>query len=368
MKTTAEERASFAAGLRAFLETRVPESEVRRLAEDDNGVDATTLSALNDQFGLGGLVVPEAYGGQELGASELAVALAEGARVLLPAPVLSAAIAAFALRLAGGDAAGALLRDLSTGTVVVYADQGTGSGDVTAKSSGPDWVLGGTRARVTDAQVAQTILLTATVEDSTALFAVDPMAAGVLRKPLTTLDLTRRQSSLVLDQAAASLVAEDFGGRAVAIGAVSAVLSCAELRGAAERSLELATQYAKDRTQFGVPIGSFQAIKHLLAESLAAVEQMRAAVTRAAAVVDEFVDGAASESLLLETASVTKAYCSTAAPRVVETLIQVLGGIGYTWEHPAHLYLRRVRSLSAQFGDAREHRAALAARFGLVSA
>jgi alkylation response protein AidB-like acyl-CoA dehydrogenase len=283
--------------------------------------------------------------------------------------LLSSAVAAFALRLAGGDAAAALLGDLAAGTVVVYSGHGPDAGDITAKKSGSEWALQGSIARVTDAQVARTILVTATLDGRTALFSLDAAAAGVVRKRLATLDLTRRQSTVLLDQAPTTLLADDFGSCAVTAAAVSAVLACAELLGAAERSLELATQYAKDRTQFGVPIGSFQAIKHLLAESLAALEQMRAAVTSAAVVVDEFMAGPRSdERRLLETASVTKAYCSTAAPRIVETLIQVLGGIGYTWEHPAHLYLRRVRSLSAQFGSAREHRAALAAQFGLVSA
>jgi alkylation response protein AidB-like acyl-CoA dehydrogenase len=358
MKTTTAERDEFAAGIRTFLQQNAPESEVRRLIEEPTGFDPGLWRRLVDQFELPSILIDEQRGGQGLSTAELAVALSEAGRALLAGPVLSSCgVATAALLLAeSSPAVDGLLRELAGGTTVaVLADADMPDAPVTATQT-DEWTLSGAKTRVLDGQLAGQFLVTASIGESVGLFAV--AAEGVRITPLTVLDLTRRQVRVDLDRAPATLLDPDFALDSTL--PIAAILASAELLGVCERGLELAVEYAKNREQFGVPIGSFQAIKHLLADSFASVEQMRAAVASAA----EAASDAAAD--LDEISSVVKAYCSQAGPKVIETLIQVLGGIGYTWEHPAHLYLRRARTLSVLYGDAAAHRRRLATRFGLA--
>ncbi len=369
MRTTSDERADFGAALRAYLASAMPESEVRRLLDEPVAATLGSWSALNDQFGLADLAIPEDLGGQGLGVTELAVALKEGARVLLPAPLLAHSTAVLALRLAGGEAADSALRRLAGGEMAVLAGTRSAGPEPEAVRQGDTWLLSGQLPRVTDVSLAESLLVVAQHDGQAALFLVDAKGEGVSAESLSTLDLTRRQSAVELDGAPASLISRSFDGHRRALEAVAAILASAELLGVAERALEIGVDYAKERHQFGVPIGSFQAVKHMLAESLASVEMLRAGVAGGAEAVDQLVEGRTSDPApVLETAAVVKAFASEHGPRVVETLIQVLGGIGYTWEHPAHLYLRRARSLAQQFGSAREQRALLASELGLASA
>ena len=229
--------------------------------------------------------------------------------------------------------------------------------------------LSGVKTHVLDAHIADVLLVTAVRGERVQLFAVDPRAEGVELRPLTVLDRTRKQFRVELTDVRGQLLDEDFGAGLSLTLYVVVVLACAELLGVAGRCLETAVEYALDREQFGRLIGGFQAVKHLLADSLVGVEQMRAAVGGAAEIAEGVVSARGRDGAdLAEVASVVEAHCSKAAPATAETLVQVLGGIGFTWEHPAHLYLRRAKTLEVLYGNATEHRARLARALELVPA
>jgi alkylation response protein AidB-like acyl-CoA dehydrogenase len=204
------------------------------------------------------------------------------------------------------------------------------------------------------------LLIIAPVDGQIALFQVAADAPGVRVEQKASLDLTRRSGAIALQDTPAERIGGNFTAGLTAVEELGAFACAAEQAGIAARCLEIAVDYAKTREQFGRPIGSFQAIKHRLAEHLALVEQMRAAVDAAAAEVAEGRPSAA------ETVSVVKAYCGDAGPAVAEGLIDTLGGIGFTWEHVAHLYLRRTKALAYLFGSPAEHRERLATALGLT--
>jgi alkylation response protein AidB-like acyl-CoA dehydrogenase len=359
LATTASERAEFRSGIRAFLTQYSPESEVRRLMDDALGYDPEVWSQLSRQLGLPAVIVPDVNGGQGLSFVELSVVLEEVGRALLPAPILtSAGIATSAITLAAPSAArDELLTGLAAGTLIATLADIDAASPVTADSQSR---LTGTVTRVLDSQIADIVLVPARYESHLALFAVRLDADGFGASDLATFDLTRKQAGLTLDSVAGVLLDTDYATQLARVRDIAAILASAEMLGAAQKALDLSVEYALTREQFGALIGSFQAIKHLLADDLARVEQMRAAVGAGAQVA---IDG--SDEELAEVAGVVKAYCSRAATLVAQNLIQVLGGIGYTWEHPAHLYLRRIRSLGMLYGTPAEHRHRLAVTFGL---
>ncbi|MGX7680179.1 acyl-CoA dehydrogenase family protein [Jatrophihabitans sp. DSM 45814] len=370
--TSQSEREEFRRSVRAFLELRSSEAEVRRLIPDDLGYDPEVWKQLSDQLELPGLLVPEEYGGQGFSPIEAAVVLEESGRTLLSSPFFaSSVLATWALlnaRPESGQQRSALvastlsaLADGSTIATLALDEQSDERAAATkAVQRDSSWRISGVKTRVFDGHAADLLLVTAELEDGrVGLFLVERGAPGVSVSALTPLDLTRRQSKIEFSDTPAECIDDDFRGGLAATLDFGAIAASAELLGVASRALEIAVDYALTREQFGRPIGSFQAIKHLLAESLATVEQMRAAVYTAAG---------QSPETFGEVSSVVKAYASDSGPRVAETLIQVLGGIGYTWEHVAHLYLRRAKSLEYLFGTAAEHRARLAIELGLVSA
>jgi alkylation response protein AidB-like acyl-CoA dehydrogenase len=193
------------------------------------------------------------------------------------------------------------------------------------------------------------------------LYLVDAHAAGVTRSPVVSLDGTRVLCDLTLDGVPARrLAAGDAAAAAVdaALSAGAAVLA-AELLGVAQQCLDMTVGYAKERRQFARQIGSFQAIKHRLADLYVAVTQARAASRYAAGCLAE---GSADAAVAV---AMAKAYCGEAAVRAAEECVQLHGGIGFTWEHPAHLYLKRAKSGSIAFGTPDRHRSTLAALVGL---
>jgi alkylation response protein AidB-like acyl-CoA dehydrogenase len=328
-----------------------------------------TWKLLADDPQLPALLIPEDAGGQGLSLVEMAVVLEETSRALLCAPVLSSsAIATTALLRCGDRAASTpLLSSLARGaTIATLAVHDAPDSATAAAGDSGGWRLTGAKMYVLDAHIADTLLVPVAFDGAdsrVSLFAVDAKSEAVALRPLSVLDRTRRQFRVDLTDAPAQLLDDDFGRALETTLHIAAVAVCAELLGVADKCLELAVEYALDREQFGRRIGSFQAIKHLLADCLAAVEQMRAAVDAAAEAAGPGRDPAE----LAEISSVVKSYSSEAAPRVAETLIQVLGGIGYTWEHPAHLYLRRAKSLEVMYGNAAEHRARLTRSLNLAA-
>jgi alkylation response protein AidB-like acyl-CoA dehydrogenase len=362
MQSTAADQAQFRTSLRSFLDQRSDEQQVRRLLDDPIGYDPEVWRLLSDDLGVPSMLVPEDLGGQGLSPVEAAIAVGEAARALLGAPVTSAAIAAAALlRADDRTAAGPLLQAIATGEKVVAVAGATGLGSVVATRSGDSVTLSGDLPAVVDGPIADVVLVPVTADSTVSLYAVAFDASGVSRRPLAVLDGTRRQAAVGFDRAEATLVAADFTDGWAYTQDFAATMAAAELFAVAERCLEIAVDYAKEREQFGRPIGSFQAVKHMLAEAMAAVEQMRAGVGFAAEAVAG--DDPAERA---DCVSVVKAFCSTEGPKVAQTLIQTLGGMGYTWEHVAHLYLRRARTTEMLWGDSAWHRARLARQLALV--
>jgi alkylation response protein AidB-like acyl-CoA dehydrogenase len=291
-------------------------------------------------------------------------------RALLPAPFFATAVlAANALLLSGDDAAGKeFLPGIAAGATIAtlafagddgrWSDLGAG---VRATTAGDGHALAGVTSFVLDGLVADLLLVVATTDAGPSLFAVAGDAAGLARTPLFTMDQTRKLARVELDATPGRLVGTEGDAASVVERTLqlAAVGLAHEQVGGAQRCLEMATQYAKDRIQFGRPIGSFQAVKHKCADMLVHVELARSAAYYAAWCA------ATQDDDLPVAAALAKSYCSEAYFSVAAENIQVHGGIGFTWEHPAHLYFKRAKSSQLLFGDPRYHRKLLARHVGI---
>jgi alkylation response protein AidB-like acyl-CoA dehydrogenase len=366
--TSIEEQDELRAAVRRFLADKSPMSEVRRLMEEPAGLDPVVWAQMANQLGLQGLAIPEEFGGAGYGPVELAVVLEEMGAALVVAPYLSTVVLAGQVLTASGDA-GAQSRWLPaiadgslTATLALAGEAGSWElSDVATRAvrSGEEWAVTGTTMFVVDGHTADLILVAAVAEDGLGLFAVEGSAAGVSRSRLETIDLTRRLASVEFDAAAAIRVGGDASCfLAHALDLVVTALA-AEQVGGAQRCLDMAVEYAKVRVQFGRPIGSFQAIKHKCAQMLLEVESSRSAVYYASSVVAE---GGAEAAI---SAALVKAYCSESYTHAAKENIQIHGGIGFTWEHDAHLFLKRAKSSELLFGAPPHHRERLAGLVGI---
>ncbi|MGQ0615419.1 MAG: acyl-CoA dehydrogenase family protein [Acidimicrobiia bacterium] len=357
--------------LRAFLERRSGEAEVRRLMETADGYDGATWAQMADELGLQSLVVPERFGGQGFGYLELIVVLEEMGRALLCAPYFSTVVLATnALVHAGDEAAMSdVLPGIAAGrtmaTVAFTEDNArwdeAGVTMPALPAAGGGYRLAGTKTFVIDGHVADVVVVAARTGDAVSLFLVDGDAPGLARTPLTTMDQTRKQARLDFDGVPARLLGAEGAGWATLSRVLDlvAVGLAAEQVGGAQKVLEMAVGYARDRVQFGRPIGSFQAIKHKCADMLLEIESARSAAYYGAWCAAELNDE------LPQVASMAKAYCSEAYFHAAAENIQIHGGIGFTWEHPAHLYFKRAKSSELLFGDPTYHRELLAQRLGI---
>ena len=354
--------------VRAFVRDRSPLEEVRRVAATEAGYDPGVWAGLGGQLGLPGLLVPAEYGGAGCGLAEAGVVLQELGRGLASVPYLSSAVLAVTALLASGDEAAQaeLLPGLATGeligAVAVSGPGGRADGTpdslgVTASHSAGGTTLDGEACYVVGGHVAGVLLVAARHEGGTGLYRVAADAPGLTRTLMPVLDATRKLTRLGFGGVPAHPLGP-AGSGAAALARVldtAVVALAAEAVGGAEQALDLAVSHARQRVQFGRPIGSFQAVKHKCADMLVALEGARVAL-----------DGA-----LLATADpgvaalVASLQCSAAYTHITAEAIQVLGGIGFTWEHPAHLYFRRARTSAVLFGTEAQHRAALADRLGL---
>jgi alkylation response protein AidB-like acyl-CoA dehydrogenase len=354
--------------VRAFLERRSPEAAVRQVVETGMGRDPEVWAQMAQQLGLQGLMVPEAFGGQDTTFVEMGVVLEEMGRALFPGPFLAGAVLAVtALRAAGEDSRVAqLLAGIAAGETIATVAFSAGllcrpdESTVIATRSGEGWELDGHVEVVLDGPSADTLLVTAPAGAELGLFVVSAGAAGVVRTPLTVLDLTRDAARVELAGVAAQRVGGDFTEGQRTVLAVGASAMAAELAGATQRVLEMAVEYAKIREQFGRPIGSFQAVKHLCADIFTIAESATAVARYAARAVAEGAGQA-------EAASLAKAYTSDGCMNAAEMAMQVHGGIGFTWEHPLHLYLRRITSSAQYFGGSGYHKERLAQLLGLTA-
>jgi len=357
--------------VRKFLEDKSQEATVRKLMSTERGYDVDTWSQMAEQMGLPGLTIPEEFGGAGLGFIELAIVQEEMGRMLLCAPYLSTAVLATqALLLAGSDSAQAeILPQIAAGKAtacLAYVEPGRGwelsSVAMQATAEGDAWVLDGTKTHVLDGHTADVVLVVARTPQGLSLFQIRGDADGVQREALPTLDLTRKLARLTFRQARARRVGKDgdLSGLLHKVLTLGVVALTAEQAGGARRCLELSTEYAKTRLQFGRPIGSFQAIKHRCADMLVAVEFSKSAAYHAA-----FRAAEGDDAELAPAAAMAKSYCSEAYFQAAADNIQIHGGMGFTWEHCAHLYFKRAKSSSQLFGDPVHHREQLAAAIGL---
>jgi alkylation response protein AidB-like acyl-CoA dehydrogenase len=365
-----EEQEELRRQVRRFLEEKSPETEVRRLMATTEGYDPAVWSQMADQLGLQAMTIPEAYGGAGFGYVELLVVLEEMGAALLCAPYFSTvALGTNALLTSGDEVAakqwlGSIASGETIATLAITEDSGRWDLDgitTGAKKKDGSWVLDGHKSFVLDGHTAGLILVAARTDAGLSLFAVESDASGLTRTPLATMDQTRKQARLEFAATPATLVGRD-GDAAAGLEKtlqLAAVALAAEQVGGAQRVLDNAVDYAKNRMQFGRPIGSFQAIKHKCADMLLEVESAKSAAYYGAWAA------ATDDDELALAASLAKSYCSEAYFHCAAENIQIHGGIGFTWEHHAHLYFKRAKSSELLLGDPAYHRELLAQRLGI---
>ncbi len=365
-----EEQEELRRTVRAFLEQKSPSAEVRRLMETDEGYDPSVWEQMGSQLGLQGLAIPEEYGGSGYTYVELIVVLEEMGRSLLCAPYFSTvALAANAILHSGDDAAkkellGGIASGETIATVAMTEDNGRWDAEgitATATKSGDGYTIDGHKMFVIDGHTANVIVVAAKTGDNISLFTVAGDASGLTRTALATMDQTRKQARLEFSGTPAKLLGTEGEGWTTLSRMLdlAAVALAAEQVGGAQMCLDMSVDYAKVRVQFGRPIGSFQAIKHKCADMLLEVESAKSAAYYAGWAAAELNDE------LPTVASLAKAYCSDAYFHAAAENIQIHGGIGFTWEHDAHLYFKRAKSSQLLLGDPTYHRELLAQRIGI---
>ena len=353
--------------MRQFLDKTSPETEVRRLMTTERGYDADTWHRMADELGLLGLAIPETYGGAGAGFTELGIVAQEMGRALFCGPFFSTAVLAAAALLESGDDAAqrrwlpAIAAGELIATVAIPGTMADSSREVAAHlDAAGGWVLDGTAGFVLDGHVADLVLVPAASPAGAALFSVRGTAPGLARTLLPAFDATRKYARLDFAATPTTLIGP-AGGAAPALARIydlgCVALACEQV-GVAERALDMARGYALLRTQFGRPIGSFQAVKHKLADVLLEVEAARSAAWYGLWVADWRQDE------LPAVASIAQATCSAAAYLATAENVQVHGGIGYTWEHPAHLYFRRATTSRMWLGDPAGHYERLLGQLG----
>ena len=357
---------------RKWLAEKSPSPVVRSLMESDRGFEPAMWSEMA-QMGWQGMAIPEEYGGAGFGQLELAVLFEEMGRALLPAPFFSTvALGTAAILEAGSEKQKQdVLGRVAAGeaTIALALTEPNGSWDevgvkAVAEPSGNGWLVNGTKSFVIDGHTADFLVVAARTAEGVSLFLIEAETEGVSRRRLETMDMTRKQAEVKLEGVK---VPDDHlvGSLGEGWTVIERVLEkavvnlAAEQVGGAQKCLEMSVDYAKTRHQFGRPIGSFQAIKHKCADMLVEVESAKSACYYAAWAASEDNDE------LPVVAPMAKSYCSEAFFHCASENIQIHGGIGFTWEHDAHLYFKRAKSSELLFGDPAYHRARLADRLGL---
>lgn len=355
---------------RKYLEDRVGPGQVRELMGSDKGFDSDVWQEMAG-MGWAGLVIPEEHGGSGLTPVEMGVLLEEMGRLVNPGPFFASAVLATTAieEVATSEQKAELLPSLASGESIAALaifesarNWTPGRSATTARRDGGEWVLTGSKRAVLAGADADILLVTAATDEGIGVFVVSPGATGVSIEAEPVLDLTRRQASVALES-----VRVDDGsklGEGDATAALDRVLSvassylAAEQVGGAQRCLEMAVEYAKTRYQFGRPIGSYQAIKHRCANMLMKVEHAKSAAYYASRVIDDPVEFSIAAPLAASVAS--EAYVWVAGEN-----IQVHGGIGFTWEHDAHIYFKRAKASSLLFGDPAHQRDLLGRAIGI---
>ncbi len=370
-----DEQEQFRSAIRRFLNDRSPTTEVRRLMATAEGYDPAVWRQLSEDFALPGIHIPEQYGGAGFGIVELCIVTEELGRALLCAPYFSTAVlAANAILNSGTEAQkAALLPDIAKGarlaTLAVTELNGNWdpmSIEVVATPGANGYLLDGVKSYVVDGHVADLLIVAARAprtvgRDGLALFTLDANAGGVERRLLESMDPTRKIARIDFHGAAANLLGNlDDGAKPILRTLDQAAIALAnEMVGGAQALFDSAVNYAKLRVQFGRTIGSFQAIKHKLADMLLDVELAKSAAyyaAQAAAVDDPEWPALAS----LAKAAASETYLSTAAQS-----IQIHGGVGFTWDNDTHLWFKRAKSSEVFLGQPSYHRELLMQRWGV---
>ncbi len=364
-----EEQDELRRSVRKFLEDKSPISEVRKQMESQSGFDPEVWTQATQQLGLAGISIPEEYGGLGFTNIELGIVLEEMGRALFCAPYFSSVVLGANALLASGDkeAMAAHLPGIASGdsryTVAMYESaagfdiSGTAT---TAVPSGGVFRISARKDYVIDGATATDFLVFAKAGDGLSLFHVK-RSDSTRSTWHETMDQTRKLASVEFEAAEGSLVGTLGQGAETykqLIDIACAALS-AEMVGGAQSCLDMSVEYAKVRIQFGRPIGSFQAIKHKCADMLVEVESAKSAAYYA-------MWAAANDAAELNIAApLAKSFCSDAYFMVAAENIQIHGGIGFTWEHDAHLYFKRAKSSQLMFGSPSNFREELAQRIGL---
>jgi alkylation response protein AidB-like acyl-CoA dehydrogenase len=359
---------ALADSLSSLLADRGSLDKVLARTESAETYDDGLWQTVAGDLGLAGLLIPERDGGAGASYREVCSAAEALGSSVAPVPFLGSAVVATAALLSVASGVPDLLRRMADGSVtatlaVPFAGAPGGPFPASVRVAGPkpgDAQTGIARLRGTVRGVADalpaTVLLVPADGVPQALYLVDMSDPGVAKAPVVSLDMTRQLCDLSFDDAPGRLIASG----AAASQAVDAALTAgagvlaAEQVGVAQRCLDMTLAYVKERRQFARPVGSFQALKHRLADVWVAVSQARAASRYAAACL------ASGDPDAKVAVAIAKAYCSEAAVHAAQECVQLHGGIGFTWEHPAHLYLKRAKADSVGFGTPDAHRAALA--------
>ncbi|CAN5410989.1 acyl-CoA dehydrogenase family protein [soil metagenome] len=343
-----------------FLDKRSPQARVRELMATGSGHDEGVWRDMAE-MGLLGLTVPEEFGGAGAGYVELGIVMEEMGRALLCAPYFSTAVLTTQLLAAAGDSReqAQMWPRIAAGEIVAslaFAEDSSTRPpvrvDTSAAAIDGQWSLTGQKTFVLDAGAADLLYVLADTDAGPSVFAVDTSASGITIAALATVDLTRKQYRVEFIDVPARQVGTPGAGVEVFTAALdhSAVALLSEQAGGAHQAMQMGVDYARTRMQFGRAIGSFQAVKHLCADMLLEAESAISAARHVAAVFDEGAESRWADLALAQ------AYCSDAYVFNAATTIQVHGGIGFTWEHPAHLYLRRARTDAQLLGPPSYHR------------
>jgi alkylation response protein AidB-like acyl-CoA dehydrogenase len=360
------EQDEFRSNLRRFLADRSPTKEVRRLMETDTGWERDAWKSINTELGLTAIRIPEAYDGHGFGLGEQCIVLEEMGRALLCAPFFATTVLAVGAILNAGTEAEkkALLPDIALGdtiaTLAWVEDDGSWDGTgsaMTARVTTDGYTLSGSKTLVLDGHTADLIVVLARLPasagaDGLTLFTVDGTADGLTRRPLKTMDPTRKLARLDFRDVAARPLGTPGGAAGPFARTLTEAAVCLanEMVGGADRLREDALAYAMMRMQFGKPIASFQSMKHKHADMLLDVEMAKSAAYYAAAALD---DGDADA---VATAHLAKAAASETYLQTAIHAIQIHGGIGFTWDNDTHLWFKRAKSSEVLLGDASYHR------------
>jgi alkylation response protein AidB-like acyl-CoA dehydrogenase len=357
MTEPTDEQSGLRDAVRGLLAKRSDSAAVRKAVEMPRGYDEALWAVLCEQIGVAALSIPERFGGAGAGLLESHIVLEELGRTLTPAPLLGSGVLAAQLLLALDDepARARLLPAIAAGRTVGAVCWAGPAGHWTPTGAAVEAVgtsLTGQAHYVLDGDFADVLLVVAGAEDDMAVFEVDPAQSAVERRHTPTMDPTRRLATIRFDAAEGRRLGSGDAAAALArLRDIACVALSAEQVGGAARILDLTVDYSKMRVQFGRPIGSFQALKHRMADLHVLVEAARSATYAAVAgTVD---------------AAVAKAYCSETFFTVAAEAIQLHGGIAITWEHDAHLYFKRAQGSAQLFGQPGEHVARMAAMAGI---